>query len=787
MNTLLKGLCIAIILLMAHLTYAQQTIKGKITDRETGAGIPGASITLNGTTNSTQSGINGLFDIIPTSSNTIITVSHIGYESRQVTLSGESRFISISLSVNSTNLNTVTVTGYESNRKLLETAGALTLLTVRDIQRNSQISLLPILNNVPGVKMEEEAPGNFKISLRGSALRDPYGLRNIKLYWNDIPLTSPDNSASHSLSFDPGQIGSIEIIKGPAGSIYGAGTGGVILLKNDKPKFNENSLGTVFTAGSFGLLRSATTYKSSSDNFSLSANYTHQSYNGYRQNEWSNKDAVNVFAQFYPSPDRTISVIANHDEGNFGIAGSVDSTWAANTPRNAVQFCIDNKTGVNKYTYTVVGLAHDYKFNSLFSNTTSIYADYQSLNHPYGQSAFYNGFLKASTGGYGGRTKFTFTPQIGNIRSRFTIGDEIQAENLQNGTYNITNDAAGTWPETGALQSSNLITSSSNIVFAQAEFDLPAHFLLTLGSSYNNLSYNVTDLVPQSATHNNYTNVVNFSSTVSPRIALVKTFGNNVAAHAGISYGFSPPTLSEVNNGDGTFNKDLKAEKGINYEFGLRGTLLNETLNFDVSVYRMDLTNAILPYYLASGRANYRNAGATDQKGLELALSYLAIHSNNSTIILLKPWITYAYSNYHFRDYFTESYNSSTKTTTITDNSNKLLTGVSPHMFNAGVDMETKAGVYFNAVLNYIGKTPVNDKNTYYQDAYTLLASKLGYRLPIHSFSIDVFAGVNNLLNAKYSSWINFNADANSNTPAFYNPSPGINFYGGAMVKYNFR
>ena len=186
MNTLLKGLCIAIILLTAHLTYAQQTIKGKITDRETGAGISGATITLNSTANSTQSSSNGLFEIIPSSSNTTITVSHLGYESRQITLSGESRFISISLSVNSTNLNTVTVTGYESNRKLLETAGAVTLLTARDIQRNSQTSLMPILNTVPGVKMEEEAPGNFKISLRGSALRDPYGLRNIKLYWNDL-------------------------------------------------------------------------------------------------------------------------------------------------------------------------------------------------------------------------------------------------------------------------------------------------------------------------------------------------------------------------------------------------------------------------------------------------------------------------------------------------------------------------------------------------------------------------------------------------------------------------
>jgi len=775
------------ILLTAFTVFAQQTLKGKITDQETGASIPGAIITLNGTTTSSQSNGNGAFELKSENPITTITISFIGYETRTVKISNATRSINVQLATSSNNLNTVTVTGYESNRKLIETAGAVALITARDMHRNSQSDLLPILNTIPGVKMEEEAPGDFKISLRGSALRDPYGLRNIKVYWNDIPLTSPDNSASHSLSFDPGQIGTIEIIKGPAGSIYGAGTGGVVLLKNDKPKFDENSLALGFTGGSFGLARSSVTYKTNSDNFSLSANYVHQTYDGYRQNEWSNKDAINLFGQFYVSPKRTITVIANHDEGNFGIAGSVDSTWAMNTPKKAVQFCIDNQTGVAKYTYTLAGIAQDYKFSEWFSNTTSIYTNSQTLNHPYGQSIYYNGYLKQSTGGYGGRTKFTFAPQLGEIKSRFTIGDELQIENLLNGTYNIVNDIAGTPAETGALQSSNQITSKSNILFAQAEFDLPAHFLLTLGSSINSLSYNVTDLVPQSATHNNYSGIQNFSSTLSPRVALVKTFNKNVAAHASVSYGFSPPSLSEINNGNGTFNKDLKAEKGINYELGFRGTILDDALNFDASVYQMNLTNAILPYYLANGRSNYRNAGATDQKGLELSLNYLLIHDPNQAITLLKPWITYAHSDYKFKNYIEESFNSTTNTIVKTDNSGKKVTGVSPDMFNAGIDLETRVGIYFNTVLNYVGRTPINDGNTHFQKAYTLLAGKIGYRIPMNRFSLDVFAGGNNLLNTKYSSWINFNADASSNPATFYNPSPGINFYGGMTLKYNFK
>lgn len=771
------------ILLSAFTLFAQQTIKGRITDRETGSVMPGVTISFNGTT--MQTNRNGEFELNSGSAASQITISFMGYESRHVTVTNEAKFINIQLSATTGNLNQVTVTGYNDNRKLLETAGSVSLLTKKDLDRNNGTDILPVLNTVSGVKMEEAAPGNFKISIRGSALRDPYGLRNVKLYWNEIPITSPDNSASHPLSFDPEDIGSIEIIKGPAGSIYGAGIGGVLLFKNDKPKFDQDELSTSLTVGSFGLVHSSTAYKTSSDNFNLAVNYENRHYDGYRQNEFSNRQAVNVYGQFYASPKRTISIIANHAEGSYGIAGSVDSTTAVNTPRKGVQYAIDNRTGVKKYTYTLTGISQDYRFSDNFTNTTGIYSNFQLLNHPYGQSAYYNGFLKQSTGGYGGRTKFTFAPVIAGIKSKFTVGDEFQYENIQGSTFDIVNDIAGTWPETGNLQSSNIVISKSNNVFAQAEFDLPENFFLTLGSSYNSLSYDVTDLVPKSATHANYTGVVSFDHTVSPRVALVKKFGNDIAAHASVSSGFSPPTVSEARNSDGSFNTSVEAEKGVNYEVGLRGTVAKK-LNFDVSVYQLNLTNAILPFYNANGSESFRNAGATTQRGLELSMFYLAIQNADQVITLLKPWVSYTYNHYVFKDYVQESYDNTTKATILKDYSGNKVTGVTPNMLNVGVDLETKAGIYFNAVLNYYDKTPINDGNTHFQHGYTLIASKIGYRIQLNRFGVNVFAGGNNLLNVKYSSMVNFNADA-SGSPTFFNPSPGVNFYGGASVKYSFK
>jgi iron complex outermembrane receptor protein len=778
-------ICLFFIISSVSSVFAQQAVKGKVTDGQTGAPLRGASIRIQNGQTTTVSAESGAFEIESTTKIDSLIISYVGYKTRQLKINPNTRFLNVELETGITSLNNVMVTGYENNRRLLETAGSIAIITSREIERGNDLSLLPVLNTVPGVKMEEAAPGNFKISLRGSALRDPYGIRNLKLYWNDIPLTSPDNSASHTLDFDPSQIGSIEIIKGPSGSIYGAGNGGVIIFKSPRPEYHEQALTVGAMAGSFGLSRLQTVYKTSTDNLTLSASYVHQHYDGYRENEWNNKDAVNISSQFYLGDKRTVSLFVDHSEGNFGIAGSVDSAWANLTPRKAVPYCSDNKTGVQKYSYTLIGLSQVYHFSDRLSNTSSIYNSSQILSHPFGQSIYYNGYLKQTLDGLGGRSYFTYTPETGAIKSRFTLGAELQYENQLGSTFDIVNDRPGTAPETGDLQSSNIIRSFSNIFFAQAAFDLPAHFLFTLGASYNHLSYDVTDLMAQSATHSNYTGDVRFKSDFTPRIGLVKTFLNNLALHASISNGFSPPTVLESINGNGTFNRDLDAEKGINYELGFRGTMLADKLNFDASVYQMNLTHAILPVYNQYGTASFVNAGALNEKGLEISVFYLIVKDADRAIRLLKPWISYSYTNYHFKTYSKESFDYTQNIPVRFDYSGNRVTGVTPNTLNAGIDLEIKCGFYFNGVLNYLSRTPINDANTYYQHAYSLLSSKIGYRIQWKHLGMDLYAGGRNLLDESYSSLVNINADANG-TAIFFNPSPSRNFYGGLSMKYLF-
>ena len=123
-------------------------------------------------------------------------------------------------------LEEVTIRSYEANRPILQVPASVGLVMNSDLQRFSNTSLVSALNNLPGIRMEERSPGSYRFSIRGSSLRSPFGVRNVKAYWNELPLTDPGGN-TYLNQLDANAINQIEIIKGPGSSLYGAGTGGV--------------------------------------------------------------------------------------------------------------------------------------------------------------------------------------------------------------------------------------------------------------------------------------------------------------------------------------------------------------------------------------------------------------------------------------------------------------------------------------------------------------------------------------------------------------------------------
>ena len=150
-------------------------------------------------------------------------------------------------------LSPVTITAFQGRGDGADIAASVFPLTPAQLQFIDNSSLISSFNMTPGVRLEQRSPGSLRLSVRGSLLRSPYGVRGIKFYIDGIPLTDAGGN-TYLQSLAPEQIQSAEIIKGPAGSLYGAGTGGAVLLHSPGgfTDTTSNQLRLSYTTGSFG-------------------------------------------------------------------------------------------------------------------------------------------------------------------------------------------------------------------------------------------------------------------------------------------------------------------------------------------------------------------------------------------------------------------------------------------------------------------------------------------------------------------------------------------------------
>ena len=141
-------------------------------------------------------------------------------------------------------LENVTVRAFE--QKGNESATAV-IKIVSPLRFDNSVSLLPAFNTIAGVRMEERSPGSNRLNIRGSSLRSPFGVRNVKVYWNNMPVTDPGGNTYFN-QFAANSFSYAEVFKSPASSMYGAGSGGLLLLNTQFDKPTQFLLNQVYEA-----------------------------------------------------------------------------------------------------------------------------------------------------------------------------------------------------------------------------------------------------------------------------------------------------------------------------------------------------------------------------------------------------------------------------------------------------------------------------------------------------------------------------------------------------------
>ncbi|GAB3226566.1 TonB-dependent receptor [Hymenobacter seoulensis] len=664
-----------------------------------------------------------------------------------------------------------TVTGYGQQLPLRRTAAAVGVLDAAVLERFPQTALTQAVNTLPGVRLEERASGSYRLSVRGSTLRSPFGVRNTKVYYQGIPFTEASGSTPLNL-LDPALLGGIEVVKGPAASVYGAGTGGAVLLTGRRPA--EGSRAQVgFTAGSFGLRRYTAAVETGTATGYLRASYARQNLDGYREQSALRRDVLALDGQWQPSEKQTISLHTLYSDLNYQLPGGLTRAQFEANPRQARPGTATSPGTVAQRTYyasrtALLGGTHEARFTERFSLRTTLYLSGSSIQTPYLIDFERNTLL-----GGGGRVVANYRTTLAGRTLRLQAGTEGQTGFESSRNYQ---NRAGT---PGPLRYDDEIRTLTGFAFAQADYELPAGFLLTAGASYNRLRYRISRISDAATAPDGYQLTRDFRPEVSPRVALLREFGPQLSVYGSVSTGFSPPTEEEIRPSDASINRALQAERGTSYEVGARGQLWNERFRYDVALYDLRLRQTITTRTTDLGTQLFDNAGSTRQRGAEVALSgwlwrpTVAATDGPAAVTAqsgLRAFASYAYNHYRFRNYESGGNNFS----------GNRLTGTAPHTLTAGLDFNETLGFYLNPTVNHQARIPLNDANTQYATGYWTFGTRAGWRREVGALALDVFGGLENITDRNYS----LGNDLNAFGGRYFQPAPGRNWYSGVQLAW---
>jgi iron complex outermembrane receptor protein len=361
------------------------------------------------------------------------------------------------------------------------------------------------------------------------------------------------------------------------------------------------------------------------------------------------------------------------------------------------------------------------------------------------------------------------------------------ADSTNLGGYNIV----------GSLKGAAATSSSTSSYFTQWTLSLPRQISVTAGLGVSNMSLGITDRLwanannhPGNTTPKEYKTTYN--NLVSPTLSINKKLNEVASIYGTYSVGYKAPVGSQFYiPTTGSVNEGLVPEKGTQIEIGTKGSFYKNRLYYSVALFnakfedKMTRVSVQDPQNTATLYSYVANGGSLNNNGIEMLLKYEMMKSNKGLITSLRPFANLAFSDFKYDQfqYQTKGKNLLNDDSLIVNNyDGNQVAGVSPVVFNVGVDVETKLGLYGNANFNYRGAMYYTSDEANQTNSFGLLNAKIGYQKTIKRIGVNLYAGANNITGAQsyYMVFVNQLPDA-------YIPAPyEINFYGGVNIKYLF-
>lgn len=650
-------------------------------------------------------------------------------------------------------ISEVKIDAYKKPTPFMASTKSVSVVSAELLNQNSPERMLESVNQIAGTRMEERSPASYRISVRGSTLRSPFGVRNIKVYLDDFILSDASGNTYFNV-ISPELIDKMEIYKGPESGDYGAVTGGTVLLRTR----NSDNISANLATGSYGVFNQ-------SFNFSkqLGKHFFEVFQNYYRTDSYREQSAVDrkqIFLKnnFQYSETASLRTVLLYSDLEYETPGGLTleqmniSRKQARPATVALPGATEQNAGIrNKM--ILAGVSHEFTVIPDLSHFILIQGSYVDFENPF-ITNFENRFEK----NFALRTHLNYEKTWNKISMAWRFGFEGGINNIV--VKNFDNNKG----IEGVPQNFDELENRSGFYFLSQRLNFNEKIFTDISISLNSNSYEWERIYPTAANGK-----VRFKSQWLPNFGITYLLEKGFSVRGKIGKGNSSPTNEEIRSSTQEFNLDLMPEYGWNKEIGVRKQLGN-ILFIEGSYFDFRMKDAIVRRLNESGQEFFVNQGGTIQKGFEVLVESKNFNLKNKILNNFKFRFSGSFYNFKFENYHQGN----------SDFSGNDLTGVPRTTINSLVNFAFFKKLFVDYSHFYTSKIPLNDANSVWSESSFIGNIKFMFPVDLDKTKLNLYFQIQNLYNTEYVLGFDINAFGNR----FYNPAAKRNFIIGVKADF---
>ncbi|SMP24678.1 TonB-dependent receptor [Chryseobacterium profundimaris] len=650
-------------------------------------------------------------------------------------------------------ISEVQIDAYKKPTAFISSTKSVSVVSPNLLNQNPPERMLESINQISGARMEERSPGSYRISLRGSTLRSPFGVRNVKIYLDDFILSDASGNTYFNI-ISPELIKKMEIYKGPESGDYGAATGGTVLLKTSY--FEKTSAN--IAVGSYGTFNQSFDFSKQLGKHFVEVFQNYYQTDSYREQSKVIRKQIFLKDYFQYSQNGSLKAMILYADLNYQTPGGLTleqmqiNRKQARPATKTLPGAQEQDAGIrNKM--ILAGLSHEYNFSPDFSHFIMIQGSYVDFENPF-ITNFENRFEK----NFALRTHFNYERNWEHISLAYRFGFEGGINDIFVKNYDNNKGIEGD------PQNFDKIKNTSGFYFLSQKFNIDEKLFTDISLSLNSNAYDWKRLFPRNENGN-----TRFNNQWLPNFGISYLLGKGFSVRAKVGKGNSAPTNEEIRASDQRFNTDLRPEYGWNKEAGIRKQFGNAVF-VEGSYFDFRMKDAIVRRQNDAGQEFFVNSGATIQKGLEVLLESKSFNIKNDIFNYFKFRFSGSFYQFTF-----ESYRQNEN-----DFSGNDLTGVPQTTVNSLINFILFKKLSVDYSHFYTSKIPLNDANSVWSEPSFVGNIQFRFPFELDRTRLNLFLQIQNLYNEEYVSGFDINAFGNR----YYNPAAKRNFVFGMTVDF---